>query len=163
MYDYTARNSFSAELPVSEQQLTAWEATGHEMMADSCDCIRIPGDFGVSLREFNSLAMKIQEEGITKKGLRILSETYLYQEIADMVEAGEMPQIIDFQEETSSWSSSDFYDERDKGLLLYSLGLLSFPAPVPEALKEYMDYAALYRDESINSGFREVSGRYIIL
>lgn len=154
IYNYTTGTSFNAHFPMGEKRIKQIMSQG-EVMVDECQNLSLP-ELGMNIKEFNRLINLFNENDITKEQISILSETYLLNEITEFVENETDIHIIDFDEATKSWSSSDFWSEYDKGLVLYNEGF-SFPTEVPAALVDYMDYALLWRDCSINNSIREVS------
>lgn len=150
IFNYTSRTVKNAVFPMADEELSKLMAEG-EVMVDGCAEVRITGEFGVSLKEFNEAVKKFEEIGITEDELKILSKTYLFNEI---VERAENRLIIDFDDETSTWSSSDFYSESDKGRVLYDADIAKFPVAVPKELEEYMDFAKLWYDNEVNMGLR---------
>ncbi len=150
IFNYTNHSTFNAVFPMTDEKLSELMAKG-EVMVDGCAEVAITGEIGVSLKEFNEAVKKFEEIGITVDELKILSKTYLFNEI---VERAENRLIIDFDDETSTWSSSDFYSESDKGRVLYDADIAKFPVPVPKELEEYMDFAKLWRDNEVNMGLR---------
>ncbi len=160
LYNYTAQDTVNETFPLNSEKMQGYINSGQEIMVDSVEGATIGGEVGMSLREFNEAAKAIAESGMTDEEFKILGKTYLFKEIYEKI--NDSYTIIDFYGETAGWASSDFYNEGDKGRILYDLGYASFPAEVPEELEEYMDYAMLYRDTEINLGIREVDGRYMV-
>ena len=155
-YNYTKQEGFEATFPMTEDEIAKLNSTGEVM-------VEIPGyEVGVNLTTMNEFVKMLEENGVDEKSYNILSKAYLFNEIKERLEKGESFSIIDFGAETSNWMSASFYDESDKGRLLYELELAKFPVEVPEELVEYMDYAMLWRNESINQGIREVDGNYLV-
>lgn len=161
LYDYTNREGLSAVFPMTDEEIEKI-TKNKEVMVDSAEGFNFGGSFGMNLKVFNNAVKLFNENGIDLDTIKILSQTYLFEEIIDRIDNA---LIIDFGEETKTWSSSDISSESDKGRLLYTLGYASFPASVPEALEDYMDYAMLWRDAEINMGLRTVvtgDGQYIV-
>ncbi len=163
IYNYSTQEMYTYVFPMSEERLSAVLAKG-EVMVDSCTIWSGDG-VGKTLAEFNDICKKIEESGISEENLKILSQTYLIDEIVEKITGGDEPTIIDFDAETEGWMASDFYSEDDKGRVLYELGYKVFPAEVPEALIDYVDYAMAWRDAEVNMGIRCVSyngGHYLV-
>ena len=162
VYNYTDREMTSMCFPMTEDKINEIMGLGKEYMVDCCEFFPIDGEYGMNLREFNEAVIKLTESGAQEQDLKILSKLYLASEILEGIDK---MMIVDFDAETSNWSSADFWSESDKGRVLYEMGIASFPVPVQEELEEYMDYAALWRDAEINLGLRTIStdnGRYIV-
>lgn len=161
LYNYSTRNSESAIFPMTDEEIEEIMKKG-EIMVDSADGLRLEGEFGMNVKEFNDIIRLFDEKEIELADIQLLSKTYLLKEIEEGVDK---ILIIDFGGETAGWSSADFFSERDKGRVLYDLGVASFPVAVPEDLEEYMDYSMLWRDAEINLGLRTVvtdDGQYIV-
>ena len=162
LYNYTTGQSFTAHFPINEKHIKQIMSQG-EVMVDNCHNLDLP-ELGLSLTEMNDIITLINEHDVTPEELTILNQTYLLSEITEKQEKDIEIHIIDFDEETATWASNNFCSEYDKGLLLYELGF-TFPAEVPEALKDYMNYEMLWRDCSINNSIREVTynGRHFLI
>ncbi len=154
MYDYTRGESFGFIFPNTDEEIDKIMNTGREIMVDDADCINITSEFGENVREFNKKVKELFDKGIQAEDLKILSHTYLFNEIMDGIDNA---LIINFDEETKSWSTSDFYNDSDKGRVLFDNEIASFPVKVPEELEPYMDYGMLYRDAEVNMDLREVT------
>ncbi len=151
IYNYSTGDSFEKKFPMNDREYRAVMSLG-EVMVDDSDLVPIDGM--VTIAELNNFA-KLVKNRITDKDLKVLGKTYLLNEISEGLQNNGFT-IINFDEETQSWSCSDFCSESDKGRVLYDLQYAAFPTEVPEALEEYMDYSMLYRNASINMGIREV-------
>ncbi len=161
IYNYTNGETYYKSFPMSDDELDKLMKSG-EVMVDACGNFNFGTDFGSSVPQFNEAIKQFEEKGIQELDLSILSKTYLFNEI---VEGIDNMLIIDFDAETESWASSDFYSDDDKGRTLYLGGYAGFPVSVPEPLEPYMDYGALWRDSEINMGLRCVTnneGHYIV-
>lgn len=160
IYNYSTHQMLDEvfTFPMSEDKINKTLQLG-EVMVESDERI-----VGFSLSEFNEMATKIEEAGLTDEDVNILEKTYLFSEIA---ENAENALIINFNEEVSAlgWSNMNFINDEDKGRLLYGLGYASFPVNIPEELEDYMDYGRLWRDIEVTDGMRTVitpSGCYIV-
>ncbi len=158
VYDYTTQCPGGIlSFPMTEEEINDIEQKGHELMVDYSLLVDVPGPVGVSIREFNKIAVTLSEAGAEEYDLKILKKTYTADEIVERYQNGGSFCIVDFDAETKNWMSASFHSESDKGRVLYDMGYIAFPVPVPEELEEYMDYAELYRSESVNMSIREVT------
>ena len=149
IYNYTNRQAFLQEFPTTDERVA--------QICNMGECMVETGDEELNVEYFNKMMRAVEEAGYDEKTYDILCRTYLTAEVFEKIESEYPFTIVDFGEETKEWMSSNFTSENDKGLLLYEMGLISFPVEVPEELKPYMDYAALYRDAEINMGIRCVT------
>lgn len=155
VYNYSNGTAFTVDFPMSEEKIAEIMKKG-EVMVDDCPYVSLSGySVGMTLTSFNNFVKLLKENNVSDEELKIYNAGgWTIDEIAEKIENGGFS-IIDFYDETASWSSSDFNSEDDRGRVLYQYGF-RFPADVPEELKDYMDYAMLWRDEEINSGIRAV-------
>lgn len=125
--DLTVDRDFMVFLPMSESRFNDNFNKEHEYIIIDRNDILKPGEYD-SIEEMNNFLIECQERGINNDTLQILSATYLYDEVREMVR-NENYVIVDFTSETSTWNygqGGDYWSENDKGLLLHTLDYMRF-------------------------------------
>ncbi len=159
LYNYTRNEGFTTRFPMTDEQVQKVLSKG-EVMVDHCSLIDIGGEVGMTVESFNEAVKQLSDAKMSATDLKELGKVYYLEEILERYPDNAFT-IIDFDEETKNWSSSNIHSDSDKGRLLYELGYASFPVEVPEGLEDYMDYEILWRDTSVNMNIRETSN-YLI-
>ena len=129
----------------------------HEYIILDSESLSIP-----ELENIDSLAdflKKCDELGVDKETLEILSATFMYNEIKEMVEKEELPTIIDFDAETSDWrcgNGGDFTSEFDKGMAVYDFGYYNpFKFEMTEDIYDWIDWESVWTNAETD-GWRAV-------
>ena len=144
----TRDEDFVINLPKTEVELIA--ALGYE--GDEYIIIECYGIHGVSdyesVTELNKFIQECDNLGVDEKTLEILSATFLYKEIKEMIEKENLPTIIDFDTETSGWNfgnGGDFTKEFDKGMCLFDSGLYNpFSFEMNEDIYDWIDWESVW-------------------
>lgn len=155
-YNYTTQEAGRLIFPLTSEKIDENKYAGQEIMIDGCEYFSFLG-VGKNIEEFQNFVEVINESGTSEEGLKILSKTYLPEEIYEILKDGDSFVIVDFDQETYGWSAASIISDDDKGRVLYECGYTVFPVEVPEELEDYMDYAALWRDASIGKDIRVVN------
>ena len=117
------------------------------------DCTVLdPSEFD-SITELNNFLEYCEENEINKDELEILSVTYLYDEVRQMVVDGTYT-IIDFEAETADWrngTGGDLWNDNDKGMCLFDSGYYNpFDFEMNEDIYEWIDWEQVWRNANID-------------
>jgi hypothetical protein len=129
-------NDYAINLPMDEEKL-------RELLGDD-EWIIIDSPVGeelTNITELNELLMEIDF-----KDLMILSKTYLYNEIKEMVENGNEYTIIDFDAVTANWGSGNGVPETEeyKGFVLFDQGYANLPFEHTEEMEDYIRWETVW-------------------
>ena len=117
-----------------------------------------PSEFD-SIKELNDFLTECEENGVEKETLEVLSSTYIYKEVVEMVSNGTYA-IIDFEAETGDWyggSGGDLWNDSHKGMCLFDSGLYNpFGFEMNENIYDWIDWASVWIDANAN-GWRAIS------
>lgn len=140
-------NDRTIQLPMNEDRLQELLGKDEWIIIDSPI-----GEELTNIIELNKLLTEIDYDA-----LMILSETYLYNEIKEMVEKGNEYTIIDFDSETADWynGSGVMGTEEEYGMVLFHNGYVSFPFEYTEEMEDYVKWEALWTTAECE-GWREV-------
>jgi hypothetical protein len=140
-------NDHTINLPIDEEKLRELLGNDEWIIVDSP-----VGEELTNITELNELLTEIDYDD-----LMILSETYLYSEIKEMVENGNEYTIIDFISETANWGDSYGMPgtEENEGFLLFTLGYEKLPFEYTEAMEDYIRWETLWTTAECE-GWREV-------
>lgn len=155
----TRDEDFCINLPKTKEELIA--ALGYE--SDEYIIIECNGIRGISddesVTELNKFIQECDNLGVDGETLEILSTTFLYNEIKEMVEREEIPIIVDFDAETSSWNygnGGDFTSAFDKGMCLFDSGLYDpFKFEMNGDIYDWIDWESVWRNAE-TEGWRAV-------
>lgn len=118
----------------------------HEYIILDSESLDIP-----ELENIDSLAeflQKCDELGVDKETLEVMSATFLYSEIKEMVEKEELPVIIDFDAETENWyggNGGDFTSASDKGMCVFDAGYYNpFTFQMDEDIYDWIDWESVW-------------------
>lgn len=155
----TRDEDFAISLPKTEEELIA--ALGYEN--DEYIIIECCGIHGVrdyeSVTELNKFIQECVNLGVDEKTLEILSATFLYNEIKEMIEKEELPTIIDFDAETANWrcgDGGDFTSAFDKGMCLFDSGFYNpFKFEMNDDIYDWIDWESVWINAE-TEGWRSV-------
>jgi hypothetical protein len=140
-------NDHTINLPMDKEKL-------RELLGED-EWIIIDSPVGEELTDITELNELLTE--INYDDLMILSETYLYNEIKEMVKNGNEYTIIDFESETANWGGGYGVPETEeyKGFLLFNLGYANLPFEYTEAMEDYIRWETVWATAECE-GWREV-------
>lgn len=139
--DITINKDFQIVLPVDDLSVYEDFRPDHEYIIIEHDNIIVPGEF-CSIQEINEI-LQVAAKRFSMQDLMIMSKTYLYEEVKQIIENGECA-IIDFDSETCGWNfgNGGNHTEEDYGRCLYEQGYNFLPELVPEGLMDYIEWEA---------------------
>jgi len=165
----TKDKEFEVYLPQSEEGMEKYFSSSDEYIILDSDGALDPDEFS-SIKELNHFLLECQEKEIDEETLRVLSRTYLYNEVLEKVKKDSYI-IVNFDAETAGWnngSGGNFWDDDDKGLLLHELGLCRFDwekeNPITEAMEDDICWENLWINANC-SGWNAVrvgDGYYLV-
>lgn len=117
-----------------------------------------PSEFD-SIKELNDFLAECNKNGIKKETLEILSTTYLYGEVTEMVQK-KIFRIVDFEAVTSDWyggNGGDLWNDSHKGMCLFDTGNHNpFKFRMNEHIYDWIDWESVWIDANIN-GWRAIT------
>ena len=144
-------------LPTLPEALWSILDKNHEYIIMESETLSV--DEFESIEALNNFLLKCVELGVTKETLEILSATFLYNEIKEMVEKEELPTIIDFDAETANWrcgDGGDFTSAFDKGMCLFDSGFYNpFKFEMNDDIYDWIDWESVWINAE-TEGWRSV-------
>ena len=154
--DLTQNVDFNISLPTESENLRKSLREGHEYIIIDHDGILRPGELS-DINELNDFLIYCKENDIDDNTLRILSVTYLYEEVLECVKRDSYT-IVDFTSETAEWFcgvGGDYSDNEHLGLCLFSAGYGNLPFPYTEEMEDYIKWEYVWTDAQC-TGWRRV-------
>ena len=145
----TKGNEFELELPMTALELED-KINEHDeyIIVDAGQ--ELPVSELLNMSDLNTFLDNAREVGVEEDELEILTKAgYTYEEIHEAVEK-QSYSIIDFDQATSNWMSSDINSDSDKGLCLFKEGYYMFPFYYEEKMQSFIDWEYVWTDASIN-------------
>lgn len=153
------------------ENLTGWEheriylpvSNVNDILKPNCeyiitDCQILNPDELDSIHELNDFLNGCEENGIDEETLMILSATYLYHEVIEMVVDGTYT-IVDFDGETAHWNcgrGGDFTNAHDKGMCVHEYGYYNpFDFEMTDDIHDWIDWESVWRNAETED-WREV-------
>ena len=152
----TKNIEFSVELPMDERELDKVLNPDDEYIIVDSEILNV-GEYD-SIDELNGFLFDCKENGISLEDLEVLSATYLYNEVLEMVN-NQTYCIVDFDTETHGWNygnGGDFTSDFDKGMCLFDCGYYNpFNFEVTEHIHDWIDWESVWRNAN-TEGWRAV-------
>ena len=144
-------------LPVSEEKLDELLNPNDEYIILDSEILDV--DEYESIDELNKLLLKCEENGIDKADLEVMSATFLYSEVKEMIMEDELPIIVDFDAETSYWncgSGGNFISAFDKGMCVFEFGYYNpFSFEMTDDIHDWIDWESVWTNAT-TEGWIEV-------
>lgn len=154
--DITIDKDFRVTLPVEDVSKIPGMIPGHEyIVVENNNVLRI-GEL-CSIDEANEVLQQAEDKGFSLQDLMILSSAFLYEEVKEIVENGNI-QIYDFDGETSTWNfgNGGNHDPEDYGRFLYEqIGYNSYGCRIPEQLLDHIEWESNWNAAEAE-GFQDV-------
>lgn len=165
IYVRNVTNDTEMELNLPMQNLNSVLDTNCEYIIMESETLKL--DEFDSIYMVNDFLEGCRQNGISEEELAILSQTYLYDEVVQMVVDGTYC-IIDFDAETSGWyggNGGDFTRDFDKGMAVYDFGFYKpFAFEVTEEIYDWIDWESVWTNANCD-GWRTVfyeRGHYLV-
>ena len=146
---------YPIELPIDERELNKVLNPNDEYIIIDSEILDV-GEYD-SIDELNDFLFACKENGVSLEDLEVLSATYFYNEVIEMVD-NQSYCIIDFDEETALWygTGGDFTNASHKGMCLFDVGYFNpFDFEMNEEIYDWIDWASVWTAAEID-GWRAV-------
>ena len=152
----TKDRDFCIELPMDERELDKIIDPNNEYIITDSEVVNM-SEYD-NIYELNEFLFDCKENGISIDTLEVLSRTYLYDEVIEMVDNLTFT-IVDFDSETYGWNcgtGGNFSNAFDKGMCLYhAIGYKPFSFEVTEENHDWIDWSSVWTNAETED-WREV-------